>query len=637
MALKQPLTADDLRRKAEQHLLEHLPKLSGELDFNGNHQRHLHELQVHQIELEMQNEQLQTTLLALEDLNNRYIDLYNSAPVCYLSLDAQGCITQFNVAAAKLLGLEQIDLNHSYFKRLVKASDQRHFTDFLKQAVNSYLLQQIELALDVGGRDSLVQIEAIYSGPQQECRVTVQDITDRKRAEIDILKGNRELARTNILLRRFAHYDALTSLPNRVLLADRMSQAMITCTRRNNSFAVAYLDLDGFKAVNDQYGHTVGDRLLVSISQSMKTVLREGDTLARIGGDEYVAMLVDLKDPQESEPVLQRLLSAASEPVIIGDLTLTVSVSIGVTIFPQDSADPEQLIRHADQAMYIAKQSGKNRIHRFDVAFDAEVRSHHASVGRIRQALRNNELVLHYQPKVNMSTGKVIGVEALVRWQHTEQGLLPPAQFLPLIESHQINIELGEWVIHSVLTQMEKWSTSGLDLPVSANISALQLQQPNFPARLAVILAAHPLVDPSKLELEIVETSALNNMTEITKLMNQCLKLGVSFTLDDFGTGYSSLTYLRRLPVNILKIDQSFVRDMLEDSNDLAIIQGVIGLADAFNRQVIAEGVENSAQGKKLHAMGCDLAQGFGIAKPMPARELRHWLKGWESDRVWTV
>jgi len=436
-------------------------------------------------------------------------------------------------------------------------------------------------------------------------------------------------------LEHIAHYDALTGMPNRVLLADRLQQAMLQSQRRNSALAVAYLDLDGFKPVNDQHGHEVGDQLLVTLSQRMKASLRESDTLARIGGDEFVALLVDIGERRDCELLLSRLLQAAATPVRVDGALLQLSASIGVTLYPQDNADADQLVRHADQAMYLAKQAGKNRFHLFDVAQDAAIQSQRESLEHIRVALDRQEFVLYYQPKVNMRTGAIIGAEALIRWQHPERGLLAPAAFLPVIEGQPISIEIGEWVIQTALAQMALWRGAGLDIGVSVNIGALQLQQPGFVARLGTLLAAHPTVPAQSLELEILETSALEDMAQISEVMHACQAIGVRFALDDFGTGYSSLTYLKRLPAELLKIDQSFVRDMLTDVDDLAIVKGVIGLASAFRRSVIAEGVETVAHGQSLLALGCDLAQGYGIARPMPAADLPGWARQWRPDVCW--
>jgi diguanylate cyclase (GGDEF)-like protein/PAS domain S-box-containing protein len=437
-------------------------------------------------------------------------------------------------------------------------------------------------------------------------------------------------------LQHIAHYDALTNLPNRALLADRLQQAIAHAHRDSKPMAVAYLDLDGFKAINDQYGHEIGDKLLVTLSRLMKETLREGDTLSRLGGDEFVIVLPDLENIEACEPTFTRLLAAVANPIRIGNLELQVSASLGASFYSQpEEVDADQLLRQADQAMYQAKVEGKNRFHVFDADQDRNIRIHHEDIERISRAIAERELVLYYQPKVNMRTGLVIGVEALIRWQHPEKGLLSPDSFLPIIEHHPLCVDLGQWVIDTALTQIGLWTGQGLDIPVSVNISAYQLQQTDFIDRLHRLLNAHPQVNPGMLELEVLETSALEDLIRISAIIEECRKLGVLFTLDDFGTGYSSLTYLKYLPVSRIKIDKSFVSGMLNDMDDLSILEGVLGLAFAFRRQVIAEGVESAEHGAMLLQIGCDLAQGSGIAWPMPAAELPGWISVWRPDPSW--
>ncbi len=437
-------------------------------------------------------------------------------------------------------------------------------------------------------------------------------------------------------LEHIAHYDALTSLPNRVLLADRLHQAMAQALRRKQRLAVAYLDLDGFKSINDHHGHDAGDHLLTTVATRMRQALREGDTLARLGGDEFVAVMVDLDAASDSVALLTRLLSAAAQPVRVDDLVLQVSASVGVTFYPQtEDVDADQLLRQADQSMYQAKLSGKNCYHVFDADHDRSVRGHYESLERIRQAMSERELVMYFQPKVNMRTGTVVGAEALIRWQHPEKGLLLPAAFLPVIENHPLSIELGEWVIDATLRQMEAWHAVGLDLHTSINVGARQLREPCFVDRLRETLRAHPQILPSFIELEVLETSALEDLAGVAEIITACNELGVRFALDDFGTGYSSLTYLKRLPVAQLKIDQSFVRDILDDPDDLAIVESVLGLATAFRRQVIAEGVETVEHGELLLQLGCELAQGYGVARPMPAAAIPAWCESWRPDPAW--
>jgi diguanylate cyclase (GGDEF)-like protein/PAS domain S-box-containing protein len=439
----------------------------------------------------------------------------------------------------------------------------------------------------------------------------------------------------NRQLEHIAHFDALTELPNRVLLADRLQQAIAQCQRRNQFVAVAYLDLDGFKVINDSHGHDVGDQLLIALAGRMKATLRDGDTLARIGGDEFAAVLVDLSNVGECEPVLRRLLQVAAEKILVGDKLIQVSASIGVTVYPLDGSDPDLLMRHADQAMYQAKQSGKNRFQLFDLEHDEAIQGQQERLAQMGRGLERQEFVLFYQPKINMRTNQVVGAEALIRWQHPQRGLLAPLVFLPDVDENPLSVAVGEWVIATALAQMGQWQQAGFVIPVSVNIGAYQLQQPDFTQRLQALLQAQPQVPASHLQLEVLETSALQDISMTGKVMNQCRTIGVGFALDDFGTGYSSLTYLKHLPAEMLKIDQSFVRDMLEDSSDLAIVQSVIGLANAFERSVLAEGVETQAHGERLLALGCELAQGFGIGHPMAPADFERWLVEWHTRPSW--
>ncbi|MBQ0784564.1 MAG: EAL domain-containing protein, partial [Amphritea sp.] len=448
-----------------------------------------------------------------------------------------------------------------------------------------------------------------------------------------------ELKKHQQELEHLAHFDVLTDLPNRTLLSDFLQRSMAQEQRGESNLAVIYLDLDGFKVINDRHGHKVGDQLLVALAACMKKTLREGDLLARIGGDEFVAVLVDLDDINSSEPIVSRLLEAAASWTVIDGLVIRVSASLGVSFYPQvQQVDAEQVLRQADQAMYQAKISGKNCYHFFDSELDRSIRRHHEDLERILIAIEQREFVLLYQPKVNMRTGQMVGAEALIRWQHPEKGLLPPESFLPVVENNTLAmISIGELITNLALTHMEKWQANGLDISVSVNIHALQLQHVNFVDRLRTILATHPLIPPSRLEIEILETTALDDITQTTKVINDCKEMGVSFALDDFGTGYSSLTYLRCLDVQYIKIDQSFVSDMLENSDDLAIVTGVIGLAAALKHEVIAEGVETVAHGAKLLQLGCELAQGYGIAKPMEPDQLPNWYDNWRPDPNWST
>lgn len=704
--------------------------------------RLLHELQVHQIELELQNEQLVEARNAAEQAAASFAELYDFAPVGYVTLDLTGVITRSNFAASELLRKERIYLQGKRLATFVSQNDLLKFHNLLSPSHIENKPPVCEILL--AGKEAItVLMDISINDNDLEYRLVLTDITDRKEAEVKLqlaasvfthaqegimitdandtilevndtfshitgfsrleavgknskmLQSDRQAPDfyasiqqvliekgywhgelwskrkkgeiypqkqaisavcdisgkaqhyvslfTDITdvkahhqqLEHAAHFDALTNLPNRALLADRLPIALLQCQRHSKMLAVVYIDLDGFKEINDHYGHGTGDQLLISISQKMSDALRECDTLARIGGDEFVAMLADLETPNDCKPVLDRLQKAAAETVTLGDVLINVSASMGVSLYPQSGNNADLLLRQADQAMYIAKESGKDRYHFFDVNSVVEARVLRENLYEVRHALAQGEFVLHYQPKINMRSLRVVGMEALIRWRHPQKGLLEPNDFLPFIENHPIRIQLGTWVINTALTQISQWHERGLQLPVSVNVGAYQLQDKNFFEQLTTALAAHKNFMPGQLELEILETSALENMTYVSSLIIACKKVGVSFSLDDFGTGYSSLTYLKRLPSASIKIDQSFVQDMLTNSDDLAIVQGVIGLAEVFGRSVIAEGVESAAHSAKLLSMNCEIGQGFGIARPMPAADVPQWVSNWHTNPIW--
>jgi len=438
------------------------------------------------------------------------------------------------------------------------------------------------------------------------------------------------------ILEQMAHYDALTQLPNRVLLNDRFIQALAHCKRQNKLLAVCFLDLDNFKPVNDLYGHDSGDQLLIDVAHRIKAIIRDEDTLSRQGGDEFVLLLGDIESFSHCEKMLKRITQSLAQPYIIDRQSISISASIGVTLYPIDDSDSDTLMRHADHAMYQAKTSGRNRYQLFNTEQSQLETQKFTDIEEIQQALENNEFCLYYQPKVDMATGKVFGVEALIRWVHPEKGIIPPLKFLPVIEDTQLEIEIGDWVIRQALKQLNEWQEQGIQLEVSVNISSYHLQTPSFVADLEVALNLYPDVFSKSLQLEILESSALGDLNTIAGVLSACIyALGVNIALDDFGTGYSSLTHLRNLPVHTIKIDQTFVRDVLDDPSDYSIIDGVIGLAESFGRDIIAEGVETTEHGLILLIMGCNQAQGYGIAKPMPSHELSNWLDNYIPNAEW--
>ncbi len=438
-----------------------------------------------------------------------------------------------------------------------------------------------------------------------------------------------------LLLQRLALYDALTGLPNRVLLARKLQECMDQARDTGTQLGVAYLDLDGFKPVNDRLGHGAGDRLLVVVAGRLTRALRPMDCVARLGGDEFVILMPGLESVSDCDHLLERVMQSVSAPYTIDTERVVVTASIGYTIFPSDAADADTLLRHSDQAMYAAKQAGRNRFHQFDAAQEQAMQFMRAQGLHLRDALADGQFKLYLQPKVDMRSGVVVGAEALARWQHPERGIVSPAEFLPLLEGTGLEIGFGEWVVEAALTILERLLDNAMPMPLSINISAQHLQQPGFAPWMAECLGRHPRVPAHLVEIEITESAALYDLLAVTATLQELRGLGVAVSLDDFGTGYSSLTYLRRLPMDTLKIDQSFVHGMMGDPGDLAIVQGVIGLARSFGYRVIAEGVETVEQGQMLLQLGCTQAQGYCIARPMPLDDFIDWAPAWQPPAGW--
>nr|WP_275401516.1 EAL domain-containing protein [Wenzhouxiangella limi] len=427
-------------------------------------------------------------------------------------------------------------------------------------------------------------------------------------------------------LDRLANYDNLTGLPNRRLMGELIEQMMARTRRNGGTFALCYLDLDDFKPINDCHGHDVGDQVLVAISRRLRRLVRGSDLVARLGGDEFVVVLDGIGDGPELDRRLGFLLEGVARPIRVDRLQLQVHGSIGVTLFPQDSGDPDALLRHADQAMYRAKAQGRNQYSLFDIELAANVQRRRERLLAIEHGLDQAQFRLHYQPKIDLARGRVVGFEGLVRWHRPDGEVLAPMAFLPDLDRSDLERRFGETMIRQALDQATAWFTSGLAVTVSVNISGPHLLSEGFVEVLAELLERHPDCPPDRLALEIVESAAVNDLERAVSVLKQIRELGVQVSLDDFGTGYSSLSHLRSLPVDEVKIDQSFVRDMLDDINDRNIVQSVISLAEAFSLRVVAEGVETAEHAEALQQLGCTLVQGYAFARPMPVAEVADWL-----------
>ncbi|HEV2610416.1 MAG TPA: EAL domain-containing protein [Noviherbaspirillum sp.] len=433
---------------------------------------------------------------------------------------------------------------------------------------------------------------------------TVIDITERKINEDRV--------------HHQATHDALTGLPNRNLLVDRLEQAILLAMRQREQAAVVLIDLDQFKFVNDSLGHQAGDELLKIIGRRLASCIRTTDTVARHGGDEFVLVLSGFHQDDALAETLQRIVTAIAEPLTLSGFEMQVTCSVGVSLYPQDGADAQALLRNADAAMYKAKDLGRDTVEYFSAEMNSHATLRFELLNSLRSAIANNEFLLHYQPKINLANGRLVGAEALIRWRHPVRGMVSPAEFIPIAEDSGLIIAIGEWVLRSACAQNVEWQRAGLPpIPISVNLSARQLAKGNIVGVVANVLADTGLA-PCYLELEITETMVMRDVDKSLKTLIELKQLGVSISIDDFGTGYSSLNYLKRFPVDTLKIDRSFVNDIAIDQDDAAIVKAVISLAHILNLTVVAEGVETREQVAFLTVNGCHAGQGYLFGKPMP-------------------
>ena len=439
----------------------------------------------------------------------------------------------------------------------------------------------------------------------------------------DISRQKRDAERIRFL----AYYDALTGLPNRTLLADRVAKAIAAAHRRQTRLALLFMDLDGFKHINDSLGHLTGDGVLRQVGERLKRLTRASDTLARFGGDEFVLLLNDVEGPEGIAAVAQRCLDALAAPLALEDHEIGITPSIGISVYPDDGKDLDELVKNADTAMYHAKEAGRNQYRFFEAAMNARVTSRGVLASDLRRAIERNELRLHYQPQADIATGEIVGIEALVRWQHPELGLVSPADFIPVAEELGLIGLLGDWVLNETCRQAVAWQRAGLPhLPVAVNLSALQLRSPTFLESVRRALATSGL-EAHWLEFELTESVLMQQAETAVKTLSGLSELKIRVAIDDFGTGYSSLAYLRRLAIDKIKIDRSFVRDLGVDAEDTVIVSTIIRMAHSLKLRVIAEGVETSEQLAALRAQGCDEIQGYYFSRPLPPDALAEFVQ----------
>jgi diguanylate cyclase (GGDEF)-like protein/PAS domain S-box-containing protein len=594
--------------------------------------------------------------------------VFESAGVSIIATDTQGVIQLFNAAAERMLGYTADELVLSQTAAVLH--DPAEVCDYAR-ALSAEWGEPVAPGFDVfcinarrHGKDEREWTYICKSGQRITVTLCVTalydatgrisgylgiatDISERRRAqqmiaqarvelEAQVRQRTAELAHTNAQLqtevaeraeierqmREMAHFDAVTGLPNRNLLRDRMVQALMQGQRDSTQVAVMFLDLDRFKNINDTLGHMVGDALLRIVADRLSMALGATDTLARLGGDEFVVILPGLADAKDAEPVVDKLLSALQAPMDVMEHALHITTSIGVCVFPQDGADTDVLLRNADTAMYQAKAAGRNTFRFFTDSMNKAADQNYRIESALRVGVRDHELRLLFQPLVDMQSNRIFGVEALVRWQSSTLGLMPPGQFISIAEETDLICEIDAWVMREACRSAARWRAQGLpDLMLAINLSARQFRRKDLVALVAQTLAQTGF-PAHLLEMEITESSLMHNVTDVIQTLDQLVALGVRLAIDDFGTGYSSLAYLKRFPVHKLKVDQSFVRDIGQANSDLAIVKTVMALAQTLKLDLLAEGVETQVQLATLRGLGCDRFQGYLFSRPVTEAQL---------------
>jgi diguanylate cyclase (GGDEF)-like protein len=434
-----------------------------------------------------------------------------------------------------------------------------------------------------------------------------------------------------------AHHDALTGLPNRILLNDRIRVGLAQAHRQQNMLALLFLDLDRFKIINDSLGHTIGDQLLRIISQRLKICLREGDTVARLGGDEFMVLLPDIRSASDAGKIGTKIIRALTEPFSCHGHELHITTSVGISVYPFDGSDAETLVKHADISMYRAKEIGRNKLVYYTAEMNAGSRKKLTLETNLRSALEKQQLHLVYQPKIDITRNTIIGVEALLRWDHPTLGYVSPLDFIPIAEESGLIIPIGEWVVRTAFSQLREWHDAGFDdLTMAVNLSSAQLSRPGLENILDSALA-NSGISADKVELEVTENVAMRNIASSTITLEKLKNKGMSIAMDDFGTGYSSLGYLRKLPVDTVKIDRSFVSEIPESKDDALIAQTIIAMAHSMNLSLVVEGVENVRQLNFFRQQGCRVVQGYLFSKPVPAADILSLLRKQESNGTITL
>ncbi len=561
---------------------------------------------------------------AVRVAEEKYRAIFDQAVVGIFQHTPEGRPLNVNPAFAKMHGYDSPE------QLLAEVSDAaaqlfvepERMAEIVRAAVENGIVRGMEVELYRRDRSRfwvIVNLRAVKdaSGAVKLFEGTAEDITDRKAAEAQV--------------KFLAYHDALTRLPNRMLFMDRLENALAAGRRKHAKVAVLFLDLDRFKNINDSLGHSAGDQMLQEIAARLRQCLREEDTVARVGGDEFLIMLREVANREEVEAAAGRIREEITRSFTIQSHSLSTSCSIGISLYPEDGADGETLIRKADAAMYAAKESGSNDVRFFSGEMDRRAEAHLTIESEMRSALAREEFFLEYQPVMDVASEEIAGAEALLRWRHPQMGCMAPEEFIPAAERSGLILPLGEWVLRRACAQAAAWQKEGLKaVPVAVNVSALQFRQQEFCGLVRRVLAESGLA-PEYLELELTESLLMSTGGAVNPCLRELKEMGVGLAIDDFGTGYSSLGYLKRFRVSKLKVDRSFIRDAATDADDAAITKAIIGLAKSLHLQVVAEGVETEALFRLLREWGCDQIQGYYLSRPVAAAEMARML---EDERL---